>query len=159
MSVAPVGRSTRQDTDLGLIHAVSELTVLASQADVVVAAAPLTSDTRRMFDSRVFGAMPTHARFVNVGRGALVDEASLLAALRNGGIAGAGLDVFSVEPLPVDSPFWDLPNVIITPHHAGDYATHQEALVQVFLEHLRAWLDDRPMMNVVDKGLGFIPNG
>ncbi len=158
MDVTPVGRSSRQDPQLGQVHTVSELTTLVAHADVVVAATPLTRATRGLFGADFFTAMSDHARFINVGRGALVDEAALLAALHNGDIAGAGLDVFSVEPLPADSPFWDLPNVVITPHHAGDYVSHREALVQTFLENLQAWIDDEPLHNVVDKRLGFVAN-
>jgi phosphoglycerate dehydrogenase-like enzyme len=86
-----------------------------------------------------------------------VVESALLAALRNGEIAGAALDVFWEEPLPKDHPLWDMPNVLISPHIAGDVATTPEQFVELFLNNLSRWQSGQPLVNVVDKQLGFAP--
>ena len=90
------------------------------------------------------------AYFVNVGRGQVVDEAALARALREGWIAGAGLDVFEQEPLPEDSPLWDLPNVLLMPHVGGDSARFMERCTTVVVENLRRYAEGRPLLNVVD---------
>jgi len=97
------------------------------------------------------------ARFVNVGRGSTVDQDALVEALRGGGIAAAALDVFEDEPLPTDSPLWELPNAVVSPHVAGDFAGWREALVELFVENLERYLTGNPLRNVVDKKLGFVP--
>ena len=99
--------------------------------------------------------MKSSARFINLGRGELVDEGALLEALQDGEIAGAGLDVFCTEPLPTESPFWDLDNVIVSPHMSGDYQGHQEAMAEVFLENFERFRDGRELLNQIDKSLGF----
>jgi phosphoglycerate dehydrogenase-like enzyme len=124
----------------------------------VVNVLPSTPATRRRFDDAVFSAMLPSARFVNVGRGGTVDEAALIRALRDGTIAGAALDVFEREPLPEDSPLWDLPNVIVSPHMSADFAGWRETLVELFVENLSRYLSGRPLKNVVDKELGYVPS-
>jgi phosphoglycerate dehydrogenase-like enzyme len=125
------------------------------EADYVVVALPLTRATRHLMGEREFRAMKPSAVLINIGRGAIVDEPALITALREGWIAGAGLDVFEHEPLPVDSPFYDMVNVIITPHTAGSSPQYFERMTSLFCENLRAFLDGRPMGNVVDKELGY----
>ena len=85
-----------------------------------------------------------------------MDQAALIEALRSGGIAAAALDVFEDEPLPTDSPLWDLPNAIVSPHMAGDAAGWREAIVELFVENLERYLTGAPLRNVVDKDLGFV---
>ena len=154
--VSGVGRSARSaDPDFGDIHGVSDLNSCLSQADYVVLITPLTPETRGLFGAEQFSAMKSSARFINLGRGELVDEDALLEALQGGQIAGAGLDVFCTEPLPAESPFWDLDNVIVSPHISGDYQGHQEAMAEIFLENFERFRDGRELLNQIDKSLGF----
>ena len=111
---------------------------LLGWADAIVVAAPLTDETRGMFDADAFAAMRAGAWFVNVGRGEIVDEPALVAALVDGHLGGAGLDVFATEPLPADSPLWTLPNVIITPHSLRhDRSVAAPARSTSFVENFR----------------------
>lgn len=158
MLVRGMGRTTRPgDQVFGTIMGVDELHDGLGWADYVVDVLPATERTRGLFDADAFAAMNPWTRFVNVGRGSTVDEPALVEALRSGGIAAAALDVFEAEPLPHDSPLWDLPNVVITPHVAGDFAGWREAVMEVFVENLERYLTGNPLRNVVDKRLGFVP--
>jgi phosphoglycerate dehydrogenase-like enzyme len=155
--VRGVGRTARAgDGVFGTVMGVDELHEALGWADVVVDVLPATPATHHLFDAEAFAAMNPWTRFVNVGRGSTVDEAALVLALRERRIAAA-LDVFETEPLPVDSPLWDLPNVLITPHVAGDAAGWREAVVELFVENLERYLTGEPLRNVVDKELGFVP--
>ena len=118
---------------------------------------PLTEQTRGLFDASRFAAMRPSARFFNLGRGALVDERAMVDALRNGVIAGAGLDVFADEPLPAASTLWEMENVLVSPHMSGDYRGHQRAVADIFIENFRRFRAGEPLVNVVDKRLGFVP--
>lgn len=159
MVVRAVARTARPGNEVfRAIHGADELVDACGWADVVVNALPSTPETRHAFDERVFSAMKPSARFVNVGRGATVDEAALIDVLTRRGIAGAALDVFEEEPLPPDSPLWELPQVIVTPHVAGDFAGWREAVVELFLENLERYLTGRPLRNVVDKRRGYVPS-
>ena len=154
--VSGVGRSARgADPDFGDIHGVSDLNTFLPEADYVVLITPLTPETRGLFGAEQFSAMKSSARFINLGRGELVDEGALLEALQGGQIAGAGLDVFCTEPLPTESPLWDLDNVIVSPHISGDYRGHQEAMAGIFLENFERFRDGRELLNRIDKSLGF----
>jgi phosphoglycerate dehydrogenase-like enzyme len=122
---------------------------LLGLADYVVLALPLTSDTRHVIDARALARMRPGARLVNVGRGELVDEAALAAALREGRLAGAALDVFEREPLPETSQLWDVPGVILTPHVAASTpATHHHA-AELFVENLGRWVRGQALRNEV----------
>ena len=156
MRVEGVGRSARPgDADFDAIHAIAELRQCLPDADYVVLITPLTDATRNLFGAAEFAAMAPHARFLNLGRGPLVVEADLLAALRDGSIAGAALDVFVDEPLPADSPFWSAPNCFVSPHMSGDYVEFEQALADQFLHNWRRYRDGETMINLVDKALGF----
>lgn len=120
-------------------------------SDVVVICTPETPRTRRLIGSRELGLMKPTARLINVGRGAVVDLSALVQALERGAIAGAGLDVFEVEPLPADHALWGLPNVVITPHMASEGEIYKIRRVDVFLDNLSRYVDGRPLVNVVDK--------
>jgi phosphoglycerate dehydrogenase-like enzyme len=158
MEVEAVGRSARTgDADFGQIHAVSELRALLPAADYVVLITPLTPLTRNLFGADEFAAMAPRARFINAGRGALVVEDALLAALRDGAIAGAALDVFANEPLPPESPFWNAPNCLVSPHMSGDFVEFEVAMADQFIENWSRYLSGEPRLNVVDKHLGFVP--
>ncbi|MGH2577513.1 MAG: NAD(P)-dependent oxidoreductase, partial [Actinomycetota bacterium] len=125
-------------------------------ADYVVDALPGTPATRHLFDASVFGSMRRNARFINVGRGTTVVEEALIDALREERIGGAALDVFEREPLPSDSPFWELRNTIVSPHMSGDFEGWLEAVVRLFVENLRRFVEGRPLLNVVDKPEGYV---
>ncbi len=128
---------------------------LLSASDVVVICCPLTRETRGLFDRVAFGKMQNHALLINVTRGKIVDEDALLAALENGQIAGAGLDVTPQEPLPDDHPLWHMPNVIVTPHTAGGSPNRQDRIVTLFCENLRRFLKGENMLSVIDKKKGY----
>ncbi|WP_242886076.1 D-2-hydroxyacid dehydrogenase [Actinomadura litoris] len=157
LAVSGVGRTARAaDPDLGTVHPMERLGEALADADYVVLAAPLTDATRDMVDAAALGRMRPSARLINVGRGQLVVEDDLVAALRAGVIAGAALDVFVDEPLAASSPLWEMPNVIVSPHMSGDATGWREALVQVFAENLACRVEGRPLRNVVDKRLGYV---
>ena len=156
MVVSGVARSARAgDDDFVTIHGSSDLDSALAAAEYVVAVPPLTAATVGMFGAAQFKAMKPTARFINMGRGQLVDEAALIAALEAGDIAGAALDVFETEPLPEASPLWALPNVIVSPHMSGDYEGHGEDVVGLFVANFERYKAGQPMANIVDKVLGF----
>lgn len=152
-----VGRTARSsDSDFATIYASEDLDQALADADYVVVAAPLTEKTRGLFGAKQLTAMKKSARFINVGRGALVIEPALVAALEQQQIAGAALDVFETEPLPLDSPLWNFENVIVSPHMSGDYDGHHATVAQVFFDNLRRFRNGEPLLNRVDKRLGFV---
>jgi phosphoglycerate dehydrogenase-like enzyme len=124
----------------------------AREADVLVLTMPLTDTSRGIIGRAVLAALPAHAWLINVSRGALVDEPALLEALREGRLAGAVLDVFGTEPLPADSPWWDAPNVIVTPHASGHTLRFFDDLV---VENVRRYLAGEPLLNPVDPERGY----
>jgi phosphoglycerate dehydrogenase-like enzyme len=125
------------------------------QADVMVAAAPLTPETRGMFNEAVFQRMKRTAYFLAVSRGRLFDDMALVTALREGWIAGAGLDVFPQEPPPPEHPIFDCPNVVMSMHTSGWGPDRQVRLIDLFCENLKRYVGRRELLNVVDKKLGF----
>ncbi len=124
------------------VRPLSELREIAADVDALVVALPLNDDTRGLISTEVIAAMQSHAFFVNVGRGELVDQAALTDALADGRIGGAGLDVTTPEPLPADDPLWALPNVIITPHNSGSTTSTGRRANEIFLANLTAWTAD-----------------
>ncbi len=157
MEVEAVGRSARDgDPDFGHIHAIDELRDCLPRADYVVLITPLTEQTRGLFGVDEFTAMNPRARFLNIGRGALVVEEALLAALRDGAIAGAALDVFVEEPLPPQSPFWNAPNCLVSPHISGDFVEFETVVADQFIDNWKRFVSGEPLANVVDKRLGFV---
>ncbi|MFC8402725.1 D-2-hydroxyacid dehydrogenase [Streptomyces griseoincarnatus] len=149
---ALVGRAAREG-----VHGPEDLDRLLSRADWVVAAAPLTEETRGMFDARRFGLMQPSAHFVNVGRGELVVEDALVRAVRDRWIAGAALDVFAAEPLADGSPLWELEGVVVSPHMSGDTVGWRDELAAQFVELYELWEAGGPLGNVVDKRRGYVP--
>ncbi len=137
------------------IYPGAAVTTMARDCDFVVMTAPLTSDTRHMLDQRFFEAMKPTAFFINIARGDVVDEPALIAALQNGKIAGAALDVFVEEPLPPSHPLWAMPNVIISPHVSGDVPDYFERAGRVFAENLRRYIEKRPLINLFDRVKGY----
>ncbi len=131
---------------------------LLAESDHVVLAVPLTEETRRMIGAaqlRTMGARAERSYLINIARGEVVDETALTEALREGVIAGAALDVFEREPLPEDSPLWELDNVIITPHISGGVANYNELATSIFCDNLRRYLDGEPLRNIVDPDRGY----
>jgi phosphoglycerate dehydrogenase-like enzyme len=126
-----------------------------SGLDVLVVAAALTPETRGMVDSHLISLMNEGSYLVNIARGPLVVEAALIQALKQGPLAGAGLDVFDQEPLPVDSELRRLPNVAMTPHLAGQTPRYRERVLMLFVENFRRWMQGQALINVVDKQRGF----
>jgi glyoxylate/hydroxypyruvate reductase A len=124
-----------------------------SDLDILVNMLPLTSGTRRMIGKDVFGALPRGARFVNASRGEVVDEPALVEALRSGQIGGATLDVFVVEPLPRDHPFWEMENVLITPHLAS--ITVPQSAARDVAESIRRVHGGEPPLHQIDPKLGY----
>lgn len=158
VEVTGSGRRARtDDPDFGTVTAQEDLHHALAGADWVVGIAPLTDATRGMFDAAAFAAMPDHARFINVGRGESVVTDDLVAALREGAIAGAALDVFDTEPLPDDHPLWGLPGVVVTPHNSGDFVGWREELIGLFADNFARWVDGEPLRHVVDTELGYVP--
>ena len=132
----------------------SDLHAALRQADAFVITVPHTPLTDRLVDAAALACLPRGAAMVNIGRGLVVDEPALVAALQSGQVGYAALDVTAVEPLPADSPLWDMPNVLISPHSASTVATENGRIVDIFAHNLRCWLDGRvgEMWNVLDVG-------
>ncbi len=124
---------------------------LLKESDWVVLAAPLTEETRGMMGEPEFRTMKETAYLINIARGQIVQEDVMIRALREGWISGAGLDVFAQEPLPTDSPLWDMRNVMITAHYAGATPRYADRVTGIFTENLRRYQAGEPLMNVIDK--------
>ena len=141
----------------GTVHLLpaSHLPHLLERSDFVVVAVPLVEDTVRLIGEAELGAMKRTAYLVNISRGSVVDEAALVRALQEGRIAGAALDVFETEPLPGDSPFWGMENVILTPHSAGTNENYNARATAIFCDNLNRYLAGRPLINVVDMQRGY----
>jgi phosphoglycerate dehydrogenase-like enzyme len=130
----------------------AELDAALPELDWLVLALPLSDATRHLLDARRLSLLPPRARLVNVGRGALVDEAALAAALAEGRLAGAALDVFETEPLPSESPLWSLPRVIVTPHSSGSSPGNHLRAAELFLENLGRFERGEPLRNEIRAG-------
>jgi phosphoglycerate dehydrogenase-like enzyme len=125
------------------------------EVDVLILAAPLTEQTRGMIDARRLRMLPPGAVVINVARGPIIVERDLVAVLREERLWGVGVDVTEVEPLPPESPLWEIPNVIITPHVGGQRASRIDDMTDLFCENLRRYRSGKPLANLVDKRLGF----
>jgi phosphoglycerate dehydrogenase-like enzyme len=156
MKVEATARTGRSDPELGRITAVADLGGVLGDADYVVIAAPLTPETRGLFTAAAFERMKPTARLINIGRGAIVDEAALLDALRRKRIAGAALDVFMQEPLPKEHPFWDLPGLVVSPHMCGDFIGWTAAVADLFVKNYLRWRRGELLLNIVEKALGYV---
>jgi phosphoglycerate dehydrogenase-like enzyme len=131
------------------------LDALLARSDVVVLCAPLTAETHRMIDARALARMKPSALFINVGRGASVDEVALARALQARRIAGAAVDVFEEEPPPAGHPLYEADNVIISPHVSGFLSSYDEQCSVLFAENLRRFLAGAPLLNLVDRARGY----
>jgi phosphoglycerate dehydrogenase-like enzyme len=128
---------------------------MVSLCDYVVITLPLTPETHYLFDEPLLKALKPSCYLINVGRGNLVDENALVKALKKGWIAGAGLDVFSEEPLPASSPLWHMENVILTPHISGFTPFYDDRATDIFAENLRRYLAGEPLFNLVNRQSGY----
>jgi len=128
---------------------------MVPQVDVLVNSVPLTKDTAGLFNEKVFRAMKKTAYFLSISRGPVVDQPALVRALKEGWIAGAGLDVTTPEPLPPDSPLWDCPNTVITCHSAGFSPQRRIRQMSLIADNVRRYASGLPLMNVVDKTRGY----
>ncbi|MBD0255380.1 MAG: D-2-hydroxyacid dehydrogenase [Cytophagales bacterium] len=128
---------------------------MVPQVDVLMSAAPLTPETKLLFNAAVFRKMKPTAYFINVTRGGLVDQDALVKALQEKWFRGAGLDVATPEPLPADSPLWNCPNLVITPHNSGNAPVRQVRLMALVTENVRRYCHGLPLLNVVDKQKGY----
>ncbi|MGI6620239.1 MAG: D-2-hydroxyacid dehydrogenase [Bacillota bacterium] len=155
MRVIGIRRDPRPSEPADLVLPPSNLDRVLEESDFAVCSLPLTGETRHLLTIREFSLMKPTAFFINVGRGAVVKEQDLIAALSQGLIKGAGLDVFEEEPLPEDSPLWDMPNVIITPHTAGIDEDHAKKTFNIFLQNLARFRQGLPLINQVDKEKGY----
>jgi phosphoglycerate dehydrogenase-like enzyme len=153
MRIVGVTRSPRQIAGFDEMIPTTRLAEAARGADYLINVLPASPDNIAIFDAAVFAAMKPTAYYISAGRGQTVDEAALLAALRERRIAGAGLEVFQTEPLPADSPFWDLPNVFITPHVGGYVVEYEEFVLPMVVENMRLFLAGRrsEMQNLVPR--------
>lgn len=142
-------------SDVDQLWDANQLLRLAAQSDILILAVPLNENTRGFINQSVFEAMPCGSYFINVARGSCVDEVALVAALSSQHLAGAGLDVTDIEPLPSDSPLWSLPNVMITPHVGAQAATRVDDSTRLACENLTRYFNQKPLLNIVDKHLGF----
>ncbi|MBI3782485.1 MAG: D-2-hydroxyacid dehydrogenase [Deltaproteobacteria bacterium] len=150
LRVVGIRRSPRQAGDhVDEMHAPGRLNKLLPQADWLVLACPLTDETRHLIDSKALARLRPSAHVINVARGAVVDEAALTAALQDKRLAGAYLDVFVTEPLPQDSPLWDLPNVIVSPHDCDGSSGNAERISELFLQNLERWARGEALENEV----------
>jgi phosphoglycerate dehydrogenase-like enzyme len=148
-------RKSRRAKYVDHLFSPDKLRDLLSESDYVVLTLALTPETRGIIGEAELRSMKPTAYLINVARGGLVDEAALVRALEEQRIAGAGLDVFTTEPLPQDSPLWGFENVIISPHIAGGMEDYVARATAVFCENLRRYLGGRRLINVVDKGKGY----
>ena len=137
------------------LYAPDQLRSMLGECDFVVAAVPLTPETRGLIGAEVLKSMKSDAVLINIARGGVVDESALIEALRSNTIGGAALDVFEQEPLPADSPLWKFDNVIISPHVAGFTPHYDERAMDLFAENLRRYVAGKPLLNVVDMRKGY----
>ncbi len=154
MHVIGVKRSTEGDVAASLhadeLHPSADFRSVLPRAEFLVLAAPHTPETENVLDADALALLPEGAVLVNIGRGALVDEDALVAVLRTGRLRGAALDVFREEPLPPDSPLWDLPNVLVSPHSAANSERENARITELFIDNLRRFREGRPLRNVLD---------
>ena len=151
MHVIGVSRTPRVTRGFDEIVPSDRLRQAASHADYLINVLPAAPDNAALFDAALFEAMKPEAYYISAGRGQTVDEAALIEALRQGRIAGAGMEVFQTEPLPADSPFWDLPNVFVTPHVGGYIVEYGEFIMPLVIDNMRLFLagQQKEMTNIV----------
>ena len=137
------------------VYRPDQLDEVLEQSDYVALCVPQTSETIGLLGAGELALMKPSAVLINIARGVVVDEPAMIEALQNGRLAGAALDVFAKEPLPPESPLWDMPNVLVTPHSMSTAYDENERLTDLFCDNLRRYLDGQPLRNVVDKVRGY----
>ncbi len=148
MKVIGLRRSPKRDGDpVDEMHTLDKLPSLLPKCDWWVLACPYTKETHQLINAKTLALMPKHAYLINVARGAVADEKALIAALQSKQIAGAYLDVFEKEPLPADSPLWDIPNVIVSPHNASASDGNDKRAAKVFVDNLQLYAGGKKMHN------------
>jgi phosphoglycerate dehydrogenase-like enzyme len=149
LKVIGVRRSPRKPDDPvdEMVHP-SKLKEVLPRADWVVVACPLTSETRDLLDASAFKAMKKGARLINIGRGEVMDEGAFIDAIKSGHLGGAHLDAHHQEPLPADSPLWDLPNVIVSPHNASASNGNERRSAAIFIANFGRWARGEPLVNI-----------
>ena len=158
MHVIAMRRSSAEgekDADVDQVFSAGQLHALLSKSDYVVISVPLTPQTEKLIGEAELRAMRPNAYLVNIARGRVIDEQALIRALREGWIAGAGLDVAEEEPLPPESPLYSMPNVILTPHISGASVHYDERLAALFAENLRRFRAGQPLKNLYDPSRGY----
>ena len=137
------------------LYTMEDLDIVLRQSDYVVVCLPNTTKTKGVISKEKLGIMKKDSFLVNIGRGTLIDQEALIQALRERRIGGAGLDVTEPEPLPKDSPLWEFPNVIITPHASGFSPTNGQRHFKIFYDNLHCYFQNKPLKNLVDLGEGY----
>ena len=137
------------------IRGMDQLDWLLSESDYLVSTVPLTPSSRGLISARELALLRPGAVVINVSRGPIIDENALIEGLQSGHLGGASLDVFRVEPLPADSPLWEMPNVMVTPHVSGTHDHVSEYTTDLFLENLARYIDGRPLLNLADRSRGY----
>jgi phosphoglycerate dehydrogenase-like enzyme len=155
MRVVGCRRTARFTPYVDRLYSLAELSAMLAEGDIVAVAAPLTRATEGMLGPAEFAAMKKGVYYVNVSRGPIAREEALLAALRSGHVAGAGLDVFAVEPLPPEHPLWTMPRVLISPHYSGETINLSSLPAERFARNLASWLAGRDMEARVNLELGY----
>jgi len=153
VSVTGLSRSGVAAPNFETVRPVDQLYEFLEGIDYLVSTLPQTDATDSLLDAAALAKLPRHAYFINVGRSNVIDDAALIDALRDGGIAGAALDVFDEEPLPHDSPLWDTPNLSVTPHIAA--ISHPALITPIFIDNFRRYLRGHALQYVVDFDAGY----
>ncbi len=151
----PKGLGDPEGTIPEKIFAPEERHAMLGECEYLTVTLPLTPHTRQFIGTRELSAMKPGAYLVNIGRGDVIDESAMVEALRSGQLGGAGLDVFEHEPLSAESPLWDMENVIITPHMSGANRGYMDKACELFAENLGRFVENRPLLNLVDPALGY----
>jgi len=150
MRVIGVRRSPRKaDDPVDEMYTPDQIDTLLPRAEWLMLCSPLTAETRKLMSARRLALLPKGACVLNVSRGEVIDEAAMIASLQSGHLAGAYLDVFEQEPLPAESPLWDLPNVIITPHNSTSSSGNEKRVFDCFVQILEQWANQTPLTNEV----------
>jgi phosphoglycerate dehydrogenase-like enzyme len=155
LRVVGTRRSGASVAGVDQVYAPHDLDLVLRQSDYLALCVPHTAETVGLIGARELAMLPKGAVLINIARGSVVDEAALLDALHTGHLAGAALDVFAKEPLPASSPFWDMPNVLVTPHSMSTACSENQQLVDLFCDNLRRYLNNEPLRNQVDKVRGY----
>jgi glyoxylate/hydroxypyruvate reductase len=155
MRVIGVKRTTEPVPHVDAVHTLDQLGLVLAQSDFVVLLLPVTPATENVINAGALKHMKKSGWLLNFARGALVVDADLIAAAENGTIAGAVLDVFRVEPLPGDHPFWRAKNIVVLPHVGGVHPRRDKFVSALFVENARRFADGRPLQALVDRGRGY----